>query len=81
MKHRELRIAWLCICMAVCVLLAMRMQLQMGIRTGVWLLTLFALLAFLPFAPWPSRFSLRDLFIATTLVAVVLGVVVWAVRG
>jgi hypothetical protein len=32
-------------------------------------------------APWArDRFSLRTLFIATTLVAVVLGVIVWAVR-
>ena len=29
---------------------------------------------------WPSRFTLRTLLIATTLVAVVLGIVVWAVR-
>jgi hypothetical protein len=29
---------------------------------------------------WPKRFSLRALLIATTLVAVVLGMVVWAIR-
>ncbi len=33
----------------------------------------------LPVAPWmPSRFSLRTLLIATTLVAVVLGLIAWA---
>jgi hypothetical protein len=31
-------------------------------------------------APWPKRFSLRTLLIATTLVAVVLGLVVYLVR-
>ena len=30
--------------------------------------------------PWSTRFSLRTLLIATTLVAVVLGLCVWAVR-
>jgi hypothetical protein len=29
---------------------------------------------------WPNRFSLRTLLIATTLVAVVLGLIVWATR-
>jgi hypothetical protein len=39
---------------------------------------IFATLAALPWLPW--RFSLRTLLIATTLVAIVLGLVVWAVR-
>jgi len=48
----------------------------------------FALVfAFLAFAPWaknigppvPARFSLRTMFIATTLLAVVLGLAVWLV--
>jgi hypothetical protein len=30
---------------------------------------------------WPKRYSLRTLLIATTLVAVVLGVIVWAARN
>ena len=81
MNYRERRIAWLCICMAICVLLAMRMQLKMGLRTGIWLLAVYGLLAYLPVAPWPRRFSIRDLFIATTLVALVLGLIVWGVRG
>lgn len=42
----------------------------------------FAVLLFatLAVAPWIRRFTLRTLLIATTLVAVVLGLIVWAVR-
>jgi len=36
-----------------------------------------ALMAIAPFAPLSIRFSLRTLLIATTLVAVVLGLIVW----
>jgi hypothetical protein len=36
------------------------------------------LLAALPWPRWPKRFSLRTLLIATTLVAVVLGLIVYA---
>jgi hypothetical protein len=46
-----------------------------------WLLVLSVLL--LAAAPWlrcSARFSLRTLLIATTLVAVVLGLMVWAAR-
>ncbi len=46
-----------------------------------WLPTLlFATLAAVPWLPWSNRFSLRTLLIATTLVAVVLGLIVWAVH-
>ena len=34
-------------------------------------------LAAAPWIPWQTRFSLRTLLIATTLVAVVLGLIVW----
>ena len=37
-------------------------------------------LAALPWLRWPKQFSLRTLLIATTLVAVVLGLIVWAAR-
>jgi hypothetical protein len=37
-------------------------------------------IGFLPWLPWSGRFSLRTLLIATTLVAAVLGLVVWASR-
>ena len=40
-------------------------------------ITVFVRLAALPWLPWSNRFSLRTLLIATTLVAVGLGVVVW----
>src|SRR5262249_46214756 len=50
-----------------------------------WFVTLLsALLDGLPWLsslPRSSRFSLRTLLIATTLVAVVLGLIVWAARG
>jgi hypothetical protein len=45
-----------------------------------WLVNLFVMLAAsLPCVP--VRFNLRTLLIATTLLAVMLGLVVWAVRG
>jgi len=44
----------------------------------------FAIAAFLATAPWlrqlSLRFSLRTLLIATTLIAVALGLIVWATR-
>jgi hypothetical protein len=41
----------------------------------------FATLAAIPWLPWLSyRFSLRTLLIATTLIAVLLGFAVWAMR-
>ena len=44
-----------------------------------WFLTLLSSsLAAVPW--WPCRFSLRTLLIATTLVAVALGIIVWASR-
>jgi hypothetical protein len=47
----------------------------------VWMLTLFVTaLTAVPWFPWSKRFSLRTLLIATTLVAVVLGLVMWVSR-
>jgi hypothetical protein len=47
-----------------------------------WSLVLMTtMLSGVPWLPWlPYRFSLRTLLIATTLVAIVLGLVVWASR-
>jgi hypothetical protein len=47
-----------------------------------WIPTLvLATVATIPWAPWWSkRFSIRTLLIATTLVAVVLGLIVWLIR-
>ena len=39
-----------------------------------------ALVAIMPMVPWPERFSLRTLLIAMTLVALVLGLIVWLLR-
>jgi hypothetical protein len=39
-----------------------------------------AIVAALPWLRWPKRFTLRTLLIATTLIAVVLGLAVWQVR-
>ena len=38
-------------------------------------------IASIPWTGWKRRFSLRTLLIATTLVAVVLGLIVWAAEG
>ncbi len=54
------------------------------INTPCWFLFLVCLtfggIPWLLWFPWSKRFSLRTLLIATTLVAVVLGLVVWLVR-
>jgi hypothetical protein len=50
-----------------------------GVSVAYWLLVPLAIVAaVMPWAGW--RFSLRTLLIATTLVAVVLGLAVWAGR-
>ena len=48
------------------------------LRVPDWFLVLISLVsAAAPWLRWSCRFSLRTLLIATTLVAVVLGLVVW----
>jgi hypothetical protein len=45
----------------------------------IWIFVLvFGTAASTPWIPWSNRFSLRTLLIATTLGAVVLGLIVWA---
>ena len=46
----------------------------------VIVISVFAALAAVPWIRWNRRFSLRTLLIATTLVAVVLGLAVWSVE-
>jgi hypothetical protein len=47
----------------------------------IWLPILFvAMIAAVPWLGWSNRFTLRTLLIATTLVAVVLGLIVWPSR-
>jgi hypothetical protein len=40
----------------------------------------FVTIAAVPWIRWSKRFRLRTLLIATTLVAVVLGLIVWSIR-
>jgi hypothetical protein len=57
----------------------MRTSYGFGIFIPDWLvLAIFIALGTAPWIPWSKRFTLRTLLIATTLVAVVLGLVMWA---
>jgi hypothetical protein len=80
MRYRKLRIAWLIVWLAFGVLVAMRIQL--GIRPAIdwWAVALCVLIASVAWFPWPRQFSLRTLLIVTTLVAVVMGLVVYVAR-
>jgi hypothetical protein len=52
-----------------------------GIAIPIWFPALFAaVISLAPWIHWSKRFSLRTLLIATTLVAVALGLVVWAAK-
>ncbi len=42
-----------------------------------WLAWPTSLLVMLPWIPWSTRFALRTLLVGTTLIAVVLGLIVW----
>jgi hypothetical protein len=56
-------------------------QGEFAILLPYWFLVLFAMvLVAVPWIRWSKRFSLRTLLIATTLVAVVLGLIIWSVR-
>jgi hypothetical protein len=57
-------------------------DIYLHVRFPHWIAVFFAsTLAALPWLPWWSkRFSLRTLLIATTLVAVVLGLAVWSIH-
>jgi hypothetical protein len=51
------------------------------VAAPMWLLTLMPIcLSMAPWLRWSRRFRLRTLLIATTLVAVVLGLIVWMSR-
>jgi len=46
-----------------------------------WLpVTIVAAFACSPWLPWSTRFTFRTVLIAMTLIAVVLGLMVWAIR-
>jgi hypothetical protein len=52
-----------------------------GIQVPYWFIVLVtAAFSVAPWIQWSKRFSLRTLLIAMTLVAVVLGLVVWAMK-
>jgi hypothetical protein len=51
---------------------------QIEVQAPYWLIALCTTATVvIPWAPWSKRFSLRTLLIATTLVALVLGLIVW----
>jgi hypothetical protein len=53
-----------------------------GLVIPCWMPVVFiGALASVPWIPWSCRFSLRTLLIATTLIAVALGLVVWSTTG
>jgi hypothetical protein len=46
-----------------------------------YITTLIVSIGVIPWLPWSKRFSLRTLLIATTLIAMVLGIIVWTTRA
>ena len=82
MKYRKLRIAWSVVWGIVAVLFA-----TVWVCSSWWediivyrcLAVLLATVAVAPLVPW--RFSLRTLLIASTLIAIGLGLIVWATRA
>lgn len=51
---------------------------QNGVRIGTWFLVLMSpAISMLPWLRWSNRYSLRTLLVATTLVAIALGFIVW----
>jgi hypothetical protein len=78
---RQLRITWLSLWLSFGVLAALRMPFQLGLRTKPdWVVAgLCVAISFVPWLPWPRQFSLRALLIATTFIAVALGLVVWSI--
>lgn len=55
---------------------------EVWIRVPYWFLVmLFGVLTAVPWPRWSKRYSLRTLLIATTLVAVGLGVIIYFMRG
>ncbi len=86
MKHRKLRIAWSVVVVVLLVVFPTYFGVSYTRMTDsdyfylpLWFVALPA--ALLASIAWlPNRFSLRTLLIATTLVAVVLGLFVWLAK-
>jgi hypothetical protein len=92
MRFRKLRIAW-SVGALIILLLSGIQPASDGYETMrqmyfylwwdhpvVWTASVLVI-AIASWLPWPNRFTLRTLLIATTLVAVVLGLIVYAVRS
>jgi hypothetical protein len=78
MKYRKLPIAWSVGCFIAMVLLLPDADTS---HPSPWFMPILVGFLLLAVGPWiPPRFSLRTLLIATTLVAVALGVIVWSLR-
>jgi hypothetical protein len=85
MRFRKFRLVWLAVWIAFSISVYLRQHVQLGLnnRLGLrnvpdWLVvSLCVAIGFVPWLPWPRQFSLRTLLIATTLIAVALGIIVW----
>lgn len=78
---RRVRLAVSVFCGLLAVALLVLWETNLWLRDAIWLWLIVLIvqaLGAVPWLPWPSRFSLRTLLIATTLVASALGLVVWA---
>ena len=78
MRYRKLRIALSVLSVALYILAASILEyFRPQPYVPEWMQFLLLVILLLPWVEWPSRFSLRTLLIATTLVAVVLGLILW----
>jgi hypothetical protein len=82
MRFRKLRIAWSLGWAAILLFVPPTIQEHLArIPDGVWLWPMFTVCCVMIIGPWlPSRFTTRTLLIATTLLAVVLGMEVYVAR-
>jgi uncharacterized membrane protein YgaE (UPF0421/DUF939 family) len=83
MRFRKLRIAWSVVWGSAAVLLLaewVRSYWTSDLYVYWVAILLIAALATTSWFEWSPRFSLRTLLIATTLIALVLGAIVYAVR-
>jgi hypothetical protein len=83
MRFRKLRIAWSVVWLIALLFVPPAIQEPLArVPDIAWLWPMLIVCASMIIAPWlPTQYSLRTLLIATTLVAVVLGLVVWAMHG
>jgi hypothetical protein len=78
MRFRKLRIAWSLMCFIALVLLLPDADTS---HPSQWFMPILIGFLLLAVGPWiPPRFSLRTLLIASTIIAVLLGLIVYATR-